>query len=231
MTPVTPTLPASTAMLHYYLLQAGGGEDTTGAGLLVEEFVLDDDLSAVRLRGACWTAADAGWWSSAAFVRAVRTDRRLRSRLTAVNRPGAEAAYGRLGGGTLPDEDTLRRHFSDDVPLAAGAPLRLGTGPAVHRVLFAGEPDGDAIARLSALLRLGAAPGTDVTEPGVVGTGRLRVNDTNHLWRLRRVGGVAWSIDVTSDPAGGEGLRWVLRQLTDVARGHGLVPTTIERLS
>ncbi|MER7418461.1 hypothetical protein ABT346_17045 [Micromonospora peucetia] len=231
MAPVTPTLPASTAMFHYYLLQASGGEDATGAGLLVEEFVLDDDLSAVRLRSACWTSADAGWWSSAAFVRAARTDPRLRSRLTAVNRPGAEAAYGRLGGGALPDEDTLRRHFSDDVPLAAGTPLRLGAGPAVHRVLFAGEPDGDAIARLSALLRLGAAPGADVTQPGVVGTGRLRVNDTNHLWHLRRVGGVAWSIDVTSDPAGGDGLRWVLRQITDVARCHGLVPATIERLS
>ncbi|MER7333873.1 MULTISPECIES: hypothetical protein [unclassified Micromonospora] len=230
MNPVTPTLPASTAMLHYYLLHPTGGDDAAGAGLLVEEFVLGDDLSAVRLRSACWTA-DAGWRSSATFVRTVRTDPRLRSRLAAVNRPGAEAAYGRLGGGALPDEDALRRQFSDDVPLGAGTPLRLGAGPAVHRVLFAGEPDGDAIARLSALLRLGAASGPDVSDPGVVGTGRLRVNDTNHVWQLRRVGGVAWSIDVTSDPAGGDGLRWVLRQVTDVARWHGLVPATIERLS
>jgi hypothetical protein len=229
MTAVMPTLPRS-ATLDYYLLQPTGVDGAPETGLLVEEFVLGDDLSAVRLRSACWTT-DAGWRSSAAFARAVRTDRRLRSRLVAADRRAAEAAFGRLGGGALPDEDALRGHFRDDVPLAAGAPLRLGTGPAVHRVLFAGEPDGDAIARLSAVLRLGGAPDADGTRPGVVGTGRLRVNDTNHLWQLRRVGDVAWSIDVTCEPAAGDALRWVLRQVTDVARHHALVPVTIERLS
>ncbi|MEH1101787.1 hypothetical protein [Micromonospora sp. CPCC 205561] len=229
MTTRIPTPRSSTATLDYYLLHAGA-DDGRAAGLLVEEFVLDDDLCAVGLRSAGWTAAERDWWSSAAFARAVRTQPGLRARTTAVDRRAAEAAYRGLGGGTLPDEETLRGHFRDDAPLAPRAPLRLGAGPGVHRILFAGEPDDHRIARLSARLRLTGAPPPDAVPPGAVATGRLRVNDTELRWDLRRVGGIAWCIDVTSAPAGGDALRWLLRQLVGVARGHGLVPATVERL-
>ncbi|MEU6076225.1 hypothetical protein [Micromonospora sp. NPDC047074] len=220
---------SSTATFDYYLLRAEAG-DGPATGLLVEEFVLGDDLSAVCLRSAGWAPAE-GWWSSAGFARAIRTDPRLRARLTAVDRPAAEATHRRLGGGSLPDEETLRGHFRDDAPLTSGAPLRLGAGPDVHRILFAGAPDGHQIARLSARLRMNDVPGPGGPDPGVAGTGGLRVNDTNLRWDLRRVGGgIAWCIDVTSEPAGGDALRWLLRQLIDIARGHDLVPATIERL-
>ncbi|MEO3777519.1 hypothetical protein ABGB16_11870 [Micromonospora sp. B11E3] len=231
MTTGTPTRRASTTTLDYYVLHSEA-DDGQPAGLLVEEFLLGDDLSATRLRSAGWTPADGGWWSSAAFARALRTDPRLRARLAATDRPTAEAVHRRLGGGPLPDEETLRGHFRDDVPLASAAPLRLGAGPVVHRVLFAGELDSRQVELLGAALRLGAARNPDVTRPGVVSTGRLRVNDTNFRWDLRRVGGgVAWCVDVTSEPAGDDALRWLLRQLVGLARRHGLVPATIDRLS
>lgn len=221
-----------TAKLDYYLLRPVGAAGTPATGLLVEEFVLADDLSAVRLRSAAWTPADGRWWSSAAFARAIRTDRQLRARVTAIDRPTAETTYRRLSGAALPNEEALRGHFYDDAPLASGKPLRLGIGSAVHRVLFAGEPDGDGVDRLRARLRLAEVPAAGGAPPGVIGTGRLRVNDTNLRWELRRVGGgAAWSIDVTSEPTGSEALRWMLRQLTDVARYHGLIPTTFDRLS
>ncbi|GAA2710820.1 hypothetical protein GCM10010429_26710 [Micromonospora olivasterospora] len=220
---------ASTSF-DYYVLYAAAGDDQA-VGLLVEEFVLADDLSAARLRGAAWTPADRGWWSSAAFARAVRADPQVRARLAATDRAGAEAVHRRLGGGTLPDEEALRGHFRDDVPLASAAPLRLDAGPVVHRVLFAGDLDSRQQELLGAALRLGAARGPDAARPGVVGTGRLRVNDTNFRWDLRRVGGIAWCVDVTSEPAGDDALRWLLRQLIGLVRRHGLVPAAIDRLS
>lgn len=223
---------AGAASLDYYLLRPAGAPDAPVNGLLVEEFVLADDLSAVRLCSAGWTAADGGWWSSAAFARAVRMDRQVRDRVTAAGRAVAERTYRELSGAALPAEEALRGHFGDDVPLASGEPLRLGSGRAVHRVLFAGEPDEDVVERLCARLRLGNRPPADGAQPGVVGAGRLRVNDTNLRWELRRVGGgAAWSIDVTSEPTGSGALRWILRQLTDAARFHGLVPIMIDRLS
>ncbi|MFU8874543.1 hypothetical protein [Micromonospora sp. SL4-19] len=230
MTTETALRHASTTTLDYYLLH--GADEIQATGLLIEEFVLADDLSAARLRSAGWTPADGGWWSSATFARAIRSDRHVRARLTAVDRLDAETTYRGLGGGTLPDEETLRGHFHDDAELASGAPLRLGTGPDVHRVLFAGELDSRQTAHLCALLRLDDAPGPEGTRPGVVGSGRLRVDETNFRWDLRRVGGdIAWCIDVTSEPAGGDALRWLLRQFVGVARRHGLVPATIDRLS
>ncbi len=36
---------------------------------------------------------------------------------------------------------------------------------------------------------------------------------------------------MTSEPTGGEALHRLLRQLTAAARGQGLVPVTIDRLS
>ncbi|SCE99925.1 hypothetical protein [Micromonospora mirobrigensis] len=219
----------SPGTLDYYLLHADADHNRP-TGLLVEEFVLADDLSAARLRSAGWTPADGGWWSSAAFARAVRTDARLRDRLAAVDRSAAAALHERLGGGPLPDEAALRHRFREDVPLGSGAPLRLKPGPVVHRVLFAGNPDERRLDRLGAVLRMNTR--SDRGEPGVRGTGRLRVNDTNVRWQLRRVGGdVAWCIDVTAEPADPHSLRWMLRQLVDVARRHGLVPATVDRLA
>ncbi|SCG64783.1 hypothetical protein [Micromonospora humi] len=210
---------AATSTLDYYLL----GPASPG-GLLVEEFELADDLSATCLRTAGWTPAD-GWWSSAALARAVRADPDARTRVRAVTRADAAETYRRLGGGALPDEDTLRGRFRDDVPLAGPAPLRLGLGPAVHRVLFAGDLDAGRLAALRAALRLDGS-----TDPGVLGTGRLRVDGTAFHWDLRRAGGVAWCLDVTADPVDRDMLRPLLRRLVDVVRGHGLVPATVECL-
>ncbi|MFU8854189.1 hypothetical protein ACNAW0_24860 [Micromonospora sp. SL1-18] len=229
MTTETLLRRANNSTLDYYLLHTDAGS-MPAAGLVVEEFVLADDFSAARLRSAGWTPADGGWWSSAAFARAVRTDRQLRARLAAVDRAAAEATYRQLGGGTLPDEPALRDHFHDDVPLSSGTPLRLGAGTDVHRVLFAGELDDRQLARLSTLLWLNGTASPTGTQPGVVGSGRLRVNDTNFHWDMRHVGGT-WCLDVTSQPAASNALRWLLRQLTGLARGHGLIPATVDRLS
>ncbi|SCL56171.1 hypothetical protein GA0070604_3359 [Micromonospora eburnea] len=220
---------AESAALDYYLLRVGA-DDGRAAGLVVEEFVLADDLSATLLRSAGWTPADGGWWSSAAFARSVRADRGLRARLAAVDRATAAATYRRLGGGTLPGEEALRDRFHDDLPLSCGAPLRLGAGPDVHRVLFAGELDDRRMARLITALRLDDATSATGARPGVVGTGRLRVDGTHLHWDLRRVGG-AWCLDVMSEPVPGDVLRRLLRRLTSLARGQGLVPATIDRLS
>ncbi|MFI2713577.1 hypothetical protein ACH495_25980 [Micromonospora sp. NPDC018662] len=226
MTAAPVTSSAVTFALDYYLL-CPADAPVAPLGLLVEEFVLADDLSATRLRTAGWTRADGGWWSSAAFAHAVRADPDVRARLRAVGRADAEEAYLRSGGGALPDEDVLRCHFRDDVPLATVAPLRLGDGPPVWRVLFAGELDDGRLAALRTALRLDAGTGH-----GLAGTGRLRVDGTMFRWDLRRVGGgVAWCLDVTAEPAHRDALRPLLRRLTDVVRRHGLVPATIERFA
>lgn len=231
MTEASPAPRATATTLDYYLLSPVD-TDTSPTGLLIEEFVLADDLSALRLRSAGWTSTDGGWWSSAAFAQRLRTDPKLRARVEAVTRSGAEATYRRLGCGALPDEGALRGHFRDDVSLASGNQLRLGVGEEVHRVLFAGALDADRLAHLRASLHIGGGTDPSGARPGVVGTGRLRINATDFRWDLRSVGGgVAWCIDVTCEPARGEALRSLLRHLTDVARRHGLLPATIECLS
>ncbi|WBB71214.1 hypothetical protein O7602_15740 [Micromonospora sp. WMMD1128] len=219
MTQPLATSVVAPSTLDYYLLGPAAP-----VGLLVEEFELADDLSATRLRTAGWTPADGGWWSAAAFTRAVRANPDVRARVRAVTRADAEETYRRLGGGVLPDDDALRDRFRDDVPLAATAPLRLGFGPAVHRVLFAGDLDAERLTGLRVALRLDGG-----TDPGVVGTGRLHLDGTALRWDLRRVGGgVAWCLDVTAEPLDREALRPLLHRLTDVVRRHGLIPATIE---
>ncbi|MFI5836130.1 hypothetical protein ACIA5A_20900 [Micromonospora sp. NPDC051300] len=217
MTEASAARVAVTSTLDYYLL-----DPDRPRGLLVEEFELADDLSATRLRTAGWTPADGGWWSSAAFARAVRADPDVRARVRAVSRAGAAEAYRRLGGGALPDDDALRDRFRDDVSLAGAAPLRLDVGPPVHRVLFAGGLDAERLAAVRSALRLDGR-----TDQGV---GRLRVDGTTFRWELRHAGGVAWCLDVTAEPLDRDVLRSLLRRLTGVVRGHGLVPATVECL-
>ncbi|MET7835732.1 hypothetical protein ABZS44_23255 [Micromonospora sediminicola] len=213
-------------MLDYYQLLAAA--DGVPLGLLVEEFELAGDLSATRLRSAGWTPSDGGWWSSGAFARALRARPDVRARVRAVTRTAAEDTYARLGGGALPDEDTLRDRFRDDLTLAVAEPLRLGTGPAVHRVLFAGDLDAGRLAGLVASLPADGSDEPGPAGPGVVATGRAA--DTAR-WEVRRVGGgVAWCVDVTAERGSGAHLRTLLGAVTTAARRHGLIPATIERL-
>jgi hypothetical protein len=211
--------------LDYYLIRppAGGAtatiaEAATGGGavdgLLVEEFVLADDYSAVGLNSTGWTPAEGRWWSSAAFSRDVRADRRLRARLVAASRDEARLAYRRLGGGELPDEAALRGHFRDYQSLTASAPLRLGPDRApdgyadkrVYRVLFANDLDPDQLADLQAIWQL--VPAGERAGSWVVGTARLPVADNLFTWDVRRIGaGVAWCLDLTACLGGGPGRR------------------------
>ena len=215
--------------LDYYLI---GSAD----GIVVEEFVLAGDHTAVWLRSTGWTAADRRWWSSAEFSRAMRADTALRRRVGAAERAEAEVAYRRLGGGDLPDEPTLRGYFRDYEPLATSAPLLFGTGPApdgyrekrLYRVLFAGELTPERLADLRAVWHMETAE-----SERVAGTARLPVGDDLFTWDLRRIGkGIAWSLDVTACFAGdGSALGPLLRELTAIMRRHGMIPVTVERFA
>jgi hypothetical protein len=214
--------------LDYYLI---GPAD----GLVVEEFVLADDHTAVGLRSTGWTAADRRWWSSAEFSRAMRADPALRTRVAAAERADAEAAYRRLGGGDLPDEPTLRGYFRDYEPLATSAPLLLGTGPVpdgyrekrLYRVLFAGELTPERLANLRAVWRMEAAGSARVA-----GTARLPVGDDLFTWDLRRIGpGIAWCLDLTALLHTGTALGPLLRDLTSTMRHQGLIPVTRDRFA
>ncbi|MEW9530223.1 hypothetical protein [Microbispora sp. NPDC049125] len=229
---------SSPEALHYYSLLPEPGQ---AEGLVVEEFLFAADHTTVGLAGAGWTAGG-GWWSSAAFIRGMRTDPRLRARIAAVRRHEAEDVYRRLGGGELPDETALRTYFRDHDVLPGSAPLLLSAPQApdgfrerrLYRVLFANELGEDRLARLRDVWRM-AAPG-DSADPRarVVGTARLRLASDVFTWDLRRIGpGVAWCLDVTAylnSPSGGA-LGPLLRELTTVMRHEGLIPVTIERFS
>jgi hypothetical protein len=204
-------------------------------GIVVEEFVLADDHTAVGLRSAGWTAADRRWWSSAEFGRAMRADPALRRRVAAAERAEAETAYRRLGGGDLPDEPTLHGYFRDYEPLATSAPLLFGTGPVpdgyqekgLYRVLFAGELTPERLADLRAVWHM------ETAEPErVAGTARLPVGDDLFTWDLRRIGeGIAWCLDVTAYLGAGSALGPLLRELTAIMRRHGMIPVTVERFA
>jgi hypothetical protein len=225
---------STVAPLDYYLI---GDPIGSVDGIVVEEFVLADDHTAVGLRSTGWAPADRRWWSSAEFSRAMRADPALRARVTAASRADVEIAYRRLGGGDLPDEPTLRGYFRDYEPLAASAPLLLGAGPVpdgyrekrLYRVLFAGELTPERLADLRAAWHMETA-----LSDRVAGTAHLPVGDDLFSWELRRVGpGVAWSLDLTaylaSDGEGGLGA--LLRELTAIMRRHGMIPVTVERFA
>ncbi len=212
--------------LDYYLIlpeSAGPGRRERPEAIVVEEFVLAADHTAAALDSTGWTPGADRWWSSAAVSRDMRVDPRLRARSVPVERAEAADCYHRLGGGDLPDEDTIRGYFGDRTRLDTSPPLRLGTGQPtegyretrVYRILFAGD--------------LPAGSGT-----GVVGTADIRLGADAFSCRLRRIGtAIAWCVDVTADLSGGSdrAVGQVLRSLMGTMRGRGLIPATIERFS
>ncbi|WP_248963643.1 hypothetical protein [Sphaerisporangium perillae] len=241
----TPATGAPRPLLDYYVVlsETGVREPSAPAdGIVVEEFVFADDCTATGLNGAGWTAADGGWWSSAAFSRAMRADPRLRGRVVPVRRHDAEIVYRRLGGGELPGEPALRIHFRDRQPLTGSAPLLFGPPQVpegfhdmrVYRILFANELGEDRLARLLAVWKM--APADDFADPRarVAGTAHLRVGGDLFSWDLRRIGpGVAWCLDLTACLGGpsGKAIGPLLRELTTVMRFEGLIPVTVERFS
>ncbi|GIG99965.1 hypothetical protein Pma05_65380 [Plantactinospora mayteni] len=215
---------------------------TSPAGILVEEFELGADCSAVRLDSIGWLPGDSHWHGAAAFSRAMRTDADLGGRVCGVSRQEVEAVYRRLGGGELPDEETLRGYFDDGTPLPNSAPLWLGTGQPtagfhqtrVYRILFTAGLAPDGLAKLLATWEM--TVDHDLADPRtrVVGTARRRVGDDAFGWDLRRIGaGAAWCLDVTADLASprDDTIEPMLRELTTAARLAGLIPVTIERFS
>ncbi|GII42003.1 hypothetical protein [Planotetraspora phitsanulokensis] len=242
MRPSAATAVAGADALDYYLVLPDRPADGTPAdGIVVEEFALGSDHTAIGLDCAGWTAADGEWWSSAAFSRGMRREPDLRRRVAAVPRRDAEVVYRRLGGGELPGEAELRSRFHDREPLGE-PPLLLGSPDVpdgfhdrrLYRVLFAGDLAGEGLARLRALWRM-TLPG-DFADPRarVAGTATLSVAGDLFSWDLRRIGpGVAWCLDLTACLAGpaDAAVRPLLRELTTVMRYEGLIPVTIERFS
>ncbi|GAB3144787.1 hypothetical protein GCM10027290_23590 [Micromonospora sonneratiae] len=242
------TLSAATvsqALLDYYLIHPQrpyGDQPTQPEGLLVEEFVLDEDHTAVLLNSAGWAVSDRRWQSASAFSRGVRVDADLRGRVVVASRPEAEAVYGRLGGGELPDEDVLRSYFRDGQPLATSAPLRLGPGQVtpgfhetrVHRILFANGPGGQGLVNLRVTWQMTVADDAADPRTRVIGTAYRRVGADAFSWDLRRISlGSAWCLDVTANLASGcdDTIGPLLRELTAEMRRQGLIPVTIERFS
>jgi hypothetical protein len=242
MHPFAAAAVAGAYALDYYLVLPDSGTSTAPAdGIVVEEFVLADDHTAIGLDSAGWTAADGDWWSSAAFSREMRREPELRRRVVAVPRRDAEVVYRRLGGGELPGEAALRSRFHDREPL--GDPPLLLNSPEVpdgfhdkrlYRVLFAGDLGRDRLTHLQAIWRMTLCDDFADPRTRVVGTASLSVADDLFGWDLRRIGpGVAWSLDLTACLAGrsDDAVRPLLRELTTVMRHEGLIPATIERFS
>ncbi|NJC71243.1 hypothetical protein HC031_16200 [Planosporangium thailandense] len=224
--------------LDYYLIHGSAGEPEV---ILVEEFVLGEDHSAVRLDSAGWTSTDRRWRGSAAVSRGIRVDANLRSRVVATSRPDVEIIFRQLGGGELPDEETLRGYVHDGEPLSTSAPLRLGSGRAaagfrekrVYRILFANDLGADGLAILQAGWRMTRPENVADPQGRVVGTAHLHVGDDSFAWDLRRIGiGAAWCVDLTANLVSrGDAIGPLLRELTTTMRRQGLIPVTIERFS
>ncbi len=232
-------------VLDYYVIYPEVWDGDLAArpdGIAVEEFLLADDHTATGLANAVWTAAEGGWWSSAAFSRELRRDAKLRARIVPVGRADAETAYRRLGAGALPDETTLRGRFHDHLALPNSSPLSFAPPEVpegfrekrVYRILFAGELRKDRVAHLQRVWAM--TPADDAADPRarVLGTARLRVPDALYAWELRRVGpGLASSVDLTvcltAPPSDTLGV--LLRKLAAVVRLEGLIPVTIERFA
>ncbi|MGW5557638.1 hypothetical protein ACWER9_10495 [Micromonospora sp. NPDC003944] len=221
--------------LDYYLV----GVRTPGStvdGVLVEEFTRHHDFTTTGLDSAGWTP-QAGWWSSAALSRGMRTDPEVLARVLPASRQEAEAVYRALGGGQLPGETVLRTHFRDHQSIATTPPLRLGPvqPPAgfherrVYRVLFVKDLDAEQVASLRTAWR------TPADDPSASAASGHRDTGTEQItWDLRRVGRhLAWGLDLTVLLSTGatEAVGSTLAELTTVLREHGLIPVTTERFS
>ncbi|WDZ84792.1 hypothetical protein [Micromonospora cathayae] len=230
--------------LDYYLVcprQPDAGWNGYGGpveGIVVEEFRFDADHTVRRIDSAAWTPGEVGWWTAPDLSRRLRTDPALRGRVVGAARPDVAAVYHRLGGGTLPDEDTLRGRLAEGEPRRVAPPLVLNPTPVApggqatrtYRVLFAHELTPDGLARLADEWRMVRPAATRST--GVLGTAHRRVGADTFRWELRRIGSVgAYCLDVTVDLATGRDgtVRPVLRELTTSLRRQGLVPVTVER--
>lgn len=219
--------------LDYYLvLPRLGDPATTVEGVVVEEFTRHHDFTTTGLNSAAW-APEAGWWSSAALSRGMRTDPEVLARVVPTSRRKAEEAYRASGGGQLPDESVLRTHFLDH-PIAAAPPLRLGPAqpPAgfherrVYRVLFAKDLRAEQLASLRTAWRTPAVASAP--------SGRLDSGADRITWDLRRVGHhLAWALDVTVllSTEAAQAVGPTVTDLTNVLREHGLIPVTTERFA
>ncbi|MEQ4305059.1 hypothetical protein ABNF97_27385 [Plantactinospora sp. B6F1] len=231
--------------LDYYLVRPDNRDVAGPAAILVEEFALSGDCSAVRLDSTGWTAGGSRWRGASAFSRGIRTDAARRDRVVGATRQEVEFAYRHLGGGELPAEEVLRGYFDAGILLPASAPLRLSAGRAtagftetrVYRVLFTAWRDPDGLAGLLDTWRMSPGDGRMMSGDGaagaltgVVGTARRRIGVDVFTWELRRLG-AAWCLDLTADLAGSRGdvVGPPLRELTTAARMAGLIPVTIER--
>jgi hypothetical protein len=186
--------------------------------LVVEEFVLRDDHTAAALDSACF---DGTWWSSADYSRRLRTDTTVE--VQPVSRHDALACYAQLGGSALEPDAVLRTHFTDRAIFPEAEPLRLGPddGRRIYRMLFARDLDERHLTGLLAALRL-----SPVDDPRVAGRSVL----PDAAWELRRVGDLAWSIDVTVPDASTD-VGPLIGTALLTARGHGLIPVTVERFA
>jgi hypothetical protein len=200
--------------LDYYTVSGRDGRLQT---LVVEEFVLREDFTAAGIDCAGF---DGVWWSSADFSLRLRTDAAC---TTPVSRSGAETAFRELGGSRLPADSLLRDRFADRAVFPDVSPLWFGPddGRRVYRLLFSGDLDERHLAGLVASLHL-----SPVDDRGVAGR-----SVTEHgTCELRRVGGFAWSIDLTFPGASAE-IGPLVGVAMQTARGHGLIPVTVERFA
>ncbi|MDG4760194.1 hypothetical protein [Micromonospora sp. WMMD710] len=223
---------------YYVVLPRRAGAAPTGQpeGILVEEFSRAHDFSTTGLNSAGWTR-EAGWWSSAALSRSVRTDPDTLARVVPSSRHEAEVICRMLGGGDLPAESVLRTYFREHLDLASAPPLRLGPAQPpdgfherrVYRVLFARQLGADQVASLRMLWRA-----TDVGT-GSLASGQLDEGGDRFTWDVRPVGhGRAWCLDVTvlmRSSAAQAVVSSTLSDLTNILRQHGLVPVTTERFA
>lgn len=230
------------AQLDYYLVYANARARERALppeGIVLEEFVLRPDGTTSALDSAGWTASGGTWWSAVAFSRGMRTDARLRGRVTPVDRAGAQAAYQAACGAQLPSEGDLRRHFLDrlELPASAPAPLvptQVTAERRLYRVLLAGELSEHGRAALRSGWRMQPFDRVDDAAHRVGGRTRRTLDGQTVTWTLRQVGTeAAWAVDLSSDrsdDAPAPTLAPLLHRLRTEARDQGLIPVAVERL-
>ncbi|BCJ74917.1 hypothetical protein CS0771_44610 [Catellatospora sp. IY07-71] len=230
------------AQLDYYLVYANARARDRALppeGIVLEEFVLRPDGTTSALDSAGWTAAGGTWWSAVTFSRGLRTDARLRARVTPVGRAGAQAAYQAACGAALPPEPELRRHFLDRLELPASAPAHLVPAQAtpercVYRVLLAGELPEHGRAALRSGWRMQPFDRGDDTAHRIAGRTRRTLDGQTVTWTLRQLGDEAtWAVDLSTDRSDNPAtpaLAPLLLRLRTEARGQGLIPVAVERM-